>query len=454
MIKKTVLNLLLFIFFLLLSCEGAYDKQIHNVTISVDVSGSLTTYIADIYEIAPSRYGLDPRIGAIVFKVNPDAVLSSVSIKPEDSSVSGSPVTLVNNSESLSLGSKIDDYSVPINFTGCVYDYETESIATKQFFRIFSGTGNFKDYIVVFETTSSVVINEGSSVNKLVNVPGGSYQIGGTSVSYDEFYLSSHEITNIELFNVYNWGLENGFLYFTNDGALYSVLDSNKLLIDFSSSNTPLYADYAEEDGYKKYFLRLLSGYNDYPAVGVTYFGAMTFCWLLNIKNGLEQPFSFSSEVYDLTKNGYRLPTEKEWEGAARYNGTDFNVSSFVSGASSAGQEDEYSWNSSNYSNFADRPSALANYRLVIVGQKKSNSLGIYDMSGNVFEWVADSYSFDYGGGAGILTNNNEAKVIKGGSCYMEDLIYLQPGQRMSFNKTAFSADVGFRVARSSINYK
>lgn len=77
----------------------------------------------------------------------------------------------------------------------------------------------------------------------------------------------------------------------------------------------------------------------------------------------------------------YRLPTEAEWEYAARSGGKNEKYA----GTSNESELGDYAWYSIN-SGSKTHP----------VGQKKPNGLGIYDMSGNVWEWVNDWYDSDY----------------------------------------------------------
>ena len=101
-------------------------------------------------------------------------------------------------------------------------------------------------------------------------------------------------------------------------------------------------------------------GYEGYPAVNMTHYSATKFCQWLSINTGYY----------------YRLPTEAEWEYASRAGSRKDNW---------FGDEvsviDDYAWHKENSGGKYQK-----------VGQKKPNDWGLYDMLGNVSEWVADSY--------------------------------------------------------------
>lgn len=117
---------------------------------------------------------------------------------------------------------------------------------------------------------------------------------------------------------------------------------------------------------------------SDKPVERVTWFGAVQYCNALSIQEGLTPCYNISDWACDFSANGYRLPTEAEWEYAAR--GATKNPDYLYSGSDEIGSVAWYDGNMEEYGTKA-------------VGMKAPNALGIYDMSGNVFEWCNDWYS-------------------------------------------------------------
>src|SRR5207248_2400455 len=116
------------------------------------------------------------------------------------------------------------------------------------------------------------------------------------------------------------------------------------------------------------------------PVEQVTWPQAALFCNVRSKAEGLELCYDENTGLCDFSKNGYRLPTEAEWEYACR-----------------AGNDSEAYWGSSKPGDFAWF-SENAGKTTHPAAQKQPNAWGLYDMMGNVAEWCNDVYKKDYYG--------------------------------------------------------
>ena len=132
----------------------------------------------------------------------------------------------------------------------------------------------------------------------------------------------------------------------------------------------------------------------------------------------------------------FRLPTETEWEYAAR-GGIHWKDNFTYSGSNNI---DEVAW----YLNNGKR-------EIKAVGQKKPNQLGIYDMCGNVWEWCHDHFTPDTNNipkdGTPCLLESND-RVLRGG-CNHNWAIHCTVSKRYEIPPEYFDTDIGFRVALS-----
>ena len=173
------------------------------------------------------------------------------------------------------------------------------------------------------------------------------------------------------------------------------------------------------------------------PVEQVSWFDVVDFCNKLSKREGLAPAYTINGEnvTCNWTANGYRLPTEAEWEYSARAN-----ESYKYSGSDNV---DEVAWYSGN-----------SGHKTHPVGLKKPNGFGLYDMSGNVWEWVWDWWSADYSTESQQDSVENPTgnptgpgRVYRGGSWY-DSPEYVRTSARSS-NLPALRDDfLGFRICK------
>jgi len=288
-----------------------------------------------------------------------------------------------------------------------------------------------------------------------VLLPGGEYEMGDHfgfvdpnhpsdelplhQVKVNSFYIAAKETTNKQYLDYLNSALAKGLIevrtnivfakggsepyYYTNQYASYYSISYN--------GTTFSIADFR----------------SNHPVVGVMWCGAVAYCNSLSLQKGLQECYNLSTWNCDFTKNGYRLPTEAEWEYAGRggqfspyynypwgndqdntkanwpesknpYQGTDpatypwTTPVGFYTGKLQ--QKTDFNW-----------PGSAVNYQT----SDGSNAFGLYDMAGNVWEFVNDWYGQNYyslgdydnpeGPASGFIMPDGKAyRGMRGGNWY------------------------------------
>ncbi len=239
---------------------------------------------------------------------------------------------------------------------------------------------------------------------EFVYVDGGTFQMGSNDGRSDEqpvhtvtltgFEISKYEITNAQYCKFLNDIGVN--LLGSFGGTIYIYILRSSCQIEYSGGQ-----------------FVVKSGKDNNPVIQVSWYGAKAFCeWA-----------------------GGRLPTEAEWEYASR--GGNQSQGYTYSGSNNV---DDVAWYLSN-SGGLTHP----------VGQKQSNELGIYDMSGNVWEWCKDWYGIDYYSSS--PTNNPQGpttgvfRVLRGGSWY-SGAFSVRCADRGNYDPSNSYINFGFRCVR------
>ena len=258
--------------------------------------------------------------------------------------------------------------------------------------------------------SSSTNISLDSAIPEMIKVDGGTFQMGSNEnareqpihqVRVPDFYLGKYPVINLQ------------YAAFLNDyksDEIKTGEDAGKKMI------------YEYSWGVEQKSGRWLptKGFEYHPVIYITWYGAKEYCNWLSKKSGKD----------------FRLPSESEWEYAARGGSQSFGFR--FAGSNKLKEVGWYNLNSHQET----KP----------VGLKLPNELGLYDMSGNVWEWCADHWHNFYekapkDGSAWIDQVDEDLRVIRGGA--RNNLIVNCRVSNRFFGFTDFRGlNVGFRVAR------
>ncbi|MGC5037545.1 formylglycine-generating enzyme family protein [Streptomyces sp. DT190] len=159
------------------------------------------------------------------------------------------------------------------------------------------------------------------------------------------------------------------------------------------------------------------------PVEGVSWWDAVHFCNALSLREGLVPAYRVGDGTgtvdWDTSADGYRLPTEAEWEHACRAGSTGPRY----------GRLDEIAWYRGN-----------ADDTVHPVGGKEPNAWGLHDMLGNVWDWCWDLYDPEVYG---------TYRVLRGGG-WSDEHWSCRASVRRRSHPTFRIDDVGFRVARTA----
>lgn len=329
-------------------------------------------------------------------------------------------------------GREYDVYKIDLEVSsdaGRTFDIEPRVLRGDAGYGINRGNGKFiiweplkenielkgEDY--VFKLTGNI-LGTGKDI-EFIKIKGGSYNMGdnfgeGTT---DEKEIHRIRISDYEIgkFEVTNYQYAQFLNEYKSDIVKSGEYAGEKMI-------------YERERGLKyiQQSWQPQAGYEYYPVIGVTWFGANEFCRFYN----------------------YRLPTEAEWEYAAREGG---KIIRFGNGKNIA---DPRGINFNGSKDSKDSISLHGEYKAKTtpVGKFAPNKIELFDMSGNVWEWCQDWYASNYYFHS--RTDNptgpwvGHYKVIRGGSWYNEAK-GIRVTDRSFFAPYKENGDIGFRVVKT-----
>ena len=263
-----------------------------------------------------------------------------------------------------------------------------------------------------------------------VKVEGGSGALyGGTEVTLSSFWISPYEVTQEEFESLMTGnqnGIETNPSYFLDNPVAGEVQERR-------------------------------------PVESVSWYDAIVYCNLLSIKEGLTPCYAIEGSTNpadwgtspsvnndadwdgvtcNFDADGYRLPTEAEWEYAARGGQPGHRDGSWGCEYSGSSTLNYVAWYYDN-----------SDSKTHEVGKKQANALGLYDMSGNVFEWCWDWKGGFYPTGtedpAGPDTGSD--RVIRGGHKGVGASVCSLTGRssQSPYYRIGYACPIGFRLVRS-----
>ena len=333
-----------------------------------------------------------------------------------------------------------EDFAVMANQWLDPYDWENLALMANQWLTSDPNIPDDMVYIPDGEFLMGDNFNEGDSDEKPVH-----------AVSVDAFFMSKYEVTNQQYCDYLNSAFGTGV--YVSGGIVYGT-GNKQFYCDTSAYSS--YSQISLSTGVFSVSTKAGRDMSSDPMVEVSWYGSAAYCNWRSQREGYQQCYNLSTWDCDFSKNGYRLPTEAEWEYAARggLSGKRFPWGDTISHSQANYRSDAYygydvSPTRGCHPAYNDgiRPYTAP------VGSFSPNGYGLYDMAGNVREWCNDWYKDTYYQSSPYSNPTGPASggysVLRGGcwgnqpdNCrvaFRDDIFY--PGDR--------AYDSGFRVVLS-----